>query len=644
MSAWLAGLICHWLRLPLVLGFIAAGVALNPATWGPVVSEIHELELLADVGVALLLFTVGMEFPLPRLSQVGKVALFGAPLQVGLTILWGVGLGHLLGWRPFHGLWLGALLSLSSTVVVLRCLAQRGYLNSLASQVMIGILVVQDLCSVPILLILPELGREGSSAGSVGRTLLSGCLFVAIWLWMGRTLLPWGFRRIAQTRSRELFSLTVLAFGLGTGYVAWQLGLSLAFGAFLAGLVLAESDYAHQALHDVAPLRDLFTLIFFASVGLLIDPVWALNNWKVLLPLGLGAWIGKGFILAAIVRAFGYTKVVPFAVAFYMGQMGELAFVVARLGQKSQALTPDLYKILITQAAFSMTLTPLVARWTEPIYRFWRKLRPDRSPAPILTNEVETPHGVTIVVGFGRVGRVVAGTLRSLELPLVVVERDAVAALRAKEAGYPMIFGESTAPEVLEAAGLGHSRNIIFTYREAITLQLSVELVSQMAGHLPILARAETLEQVTQLRQAGASQVVWPEMEGALEMVHQSLSDLGLSGPDAQVFIEKIRQQHYWEVAEENAEQDLVNVLRSTWRQSQTELIRPQSRWWSDQSLANLDLRGRTGATVLGIVRENASLINPAPETVLQEGDGLWIFGDEEQRTALRELLEQDHA
>jgi len=127
-------------------------------------------------------------------------------------------------------------------------------------------------------------------------------------------------------------------------------------------------------------------------------------------------------------------------------------------------------------------------------------------------------------------------------------------------------------------------------------------------------------------------------------MVHQSLSDLGLSGPDAQVFIEKIRQQHYWEVAEENAEQDLVNVLRSTWRQSQTELIRPQSRWWSDQSLANLDLRGRTGATVLGIVRENASLINPAPETVLQEGDGLWIFGDEEQRTALRELLEQDHA
>jgi len=642
VAAWFAGLLCHALRLPMVLGYIAAGLALSPFTWGPVVSEVHELETLADVGVALLLFTVGLEFPLPKLSQVGRVALIGTPIQVLATIALGVLLGWMLGWPLLQGVWLGSLLALSSTVVVIRSLSQRGYLSSLASRVMIGMLVVQDLCFVPLLLILPQLGRADASTGALVQTMVVGVVFVTVWLVIGRKFLPWGFNLIAHTRSRELFSLTVLAFGLGTGFLAYKLGLSLAFGAFLAGLVLAESEYAHQALHDVSPLRDLFTLLFFASVGLIIDPKWVLTHWKLVLGLGASAWIGKGLILAIIVRAFGYSNVVPFAVAFYMGQMGELAFVIARLGQQNGAITHELYKILITLAAVSMSLTPLVARWTEPCYRLWRKFRPSPTrQGPTMVNEPvsEAMREHTIVVGFGRVGRVVAGTLRSLELPLVVLERDAAAAHRAQQLGYQVYFGESSAPEVLEACGLERCRNIIFTYRESISLGLSVQFIHEHAPKVPITARAETLEQVTELRELGAEFVVWPEMEGALEIVSVSLSQLGISGPDAQVFIEEVRKRHYWLMAAEGEDEELLKLFRQTWRQARTELVRPQGDCWMGKSLADLEIRSRSGATILGIVRKEGSIINPAPDHQLEEGDSLWVFGDEAQREALRQLL-----
>lgn len=645
-AAWFAGLICQFLRLPLVLGYIGAGLVLSPFTWGPVVSEVHELETLADVGVALLLFTVGMEFPLPKLSQVGRVALIGTPVQVLGTIALGVGLAKILGWPLLQGVWLGCLLGLSSTVVVIRSLVQRGFLNSLSSRVMIGMLVVQDLLFVPMLLILPQLGRPSDGQSSLLTTMLLGVAFVGIWLVAGRKVLPWGFHRIAETRSRELFSLTVLAFGLGTGYLAYKLGLSLAFGAFLAGLVLAESEYAHQALHDVSPLRDLFTLLFFASVGLLIDPRWVLDHALLVFGLGAATWIGKGIILAVIVRTFGYANVVPFAVAFYMGQMGELAFVLARLGQKNAVITPELYKILITLAALSMSLTPIVARWTEPTYRLWRKFFPAAKPSgPSLLQQPlsQEVRNHTIVVGFGRVGRVVAGTLRSLELPLVVLERDAAAAHRAQQLGYSVLFGESSAHSVLEACGLERCRNIIFTYRESITLELSVKLVREVAPSVPITARAETLDQVSELRKYGAENVVWPEMEGALEIVNVCLNQLGISGPDAQIFIEEVRKRHYWLMASEGEDEELLQLFRQTWRQAQTEMIRPEGECWSGKSLAELEIRSKSGATVLGIVSVGGSVINPSPDHRLESGDALWVFGDELQRQQLRELLGVSH-
>lgn len=562
LAAWLAGLISHFLRLPLVLGYIAAGVAVSPYTWGPHVVAHEEVEMLADVGVALLLFTVGLEFPLPKLSQVGKVALLGTPLQVLLTIGWGTLLGKFCGWPTSQGVWLGSLLALSSTTVVLRCLNQNGVLNTLSSQVMIGILVVQDLCSVPILLILPQQGPFSK----VFRTVLIGVLFVAFWLWFGKVLLPRALRALARQKNRELFALTTLAFGLGIGYSANLLGLSLAFGAFLAGLVLAESDYAHQALSDVGPLRDLFTLIFFGSVGMLIEPRWVWEHLGLLVPLIFMAWLGKGTILALIVRGFGYANVVPWASALYLGQMGELAFVIARLGVQQGSIPELTYKVLITIAAVSMTLTPLVAPWTQPIYTLWRRVRP-KTVDTLKPNLTTTLQDHTIVCGYGRVGRVVASTLRALEMPFLITEIDEASLRKAERDGHQVLFGDPYAIAVLEAANLHHARNVILTFADILSAELAVRAIQSLKPDAHILARAQGQSDLEKLCSMGVGRVVVAEMEGALEMVHQCLDQLGLSTLDTQKFLEHIRRQHYHPLSSQ-AQDEALNRLRETLRKS----------------------------------------------------------------------------
>ena len=278
VAALIGGVIAQKLKQPLILGYILAGVVVGPNTGGITVSEVHTIEKLAEIGVALLLFALGLEFSLRELRPVKHIALIGTPIQIVLTLLFGYGVGQLLDWEWIPSLWFGALISLSSTMVLLKTLENQGMIGTLSSRVMIGMLIVQDLAVVPMLIILPQLSHPETGLVILGWAALKAAAFLVVMIFVGTRVLPRVMKYVAGWNSRELFLVATAAIGLGIGYGTYLFGLSFAFGAFVAGMLLSESDYGYQALSDIIPLRDVFSLFFFTSVGMLIDPDFLWDN------------------------------------------------------------------------------------------------------------------------------------------------------------------------------------------------------------------------------------------------------------------------------------------------------------------------------------------------------------------------------
>ncbi len=305
------------------------------------------------------LFALGIEFSFQKLQLVRRIALIGTPLQMLLTIVLGLGIGRWLGWNWIESLWLGALISLSSTMVILKTLMNQGRLGTLSSRVMIGMLIVQDLAVVPLMIILPTLNNLEEGAISLFWAAGRAALFLAGMYYLGTRLIPYLMRHIVQWNSRELFLLTITAIGLGIGYATYLFGLSFAFGAFVAGMVLSESDYSHQALSDIIPLRDLFGLLFFVSVGMLLDPAYLLANMGTILLVVLLVAVGKALIFGGITYLFGYGNIVPFAVGLGLFQIGEFSFVLARVGVSTNSISAELFSLILTAAIMTMIMTPV---------------------------------------------------------------------------------------------------------------------------------------------------------------------------------------------------------------------------------------------------------------------------------------------
>jgi CPA2 family monovalent cation:H+ antiporter-2 len=400
----IGGLIAQRFKQPLIIGYILAGIAVGPYTGGVTVTEIHNIELLAEIGVALLLFALGLEFSLKELQPVRYIALIGTPLQILLTIAYGFGIGQWLDWAWLPSLWLGALFALSSTMVILKTLISQGRLGTLSSRIMIGMLIVQDLAMVPMMIILPQLNELQG-----GLPLLEmAALILAVMILAGTRVIPHLLAYIAGWNSRELFLLAVTAIGLGVGYATYLFGLSFAFGAFVAGMVLSESDYSHQALGDIIPLRDVFGLLFFVSVGMLLDPAFLLANLGTILLVVLLVSVGKALIFGGLTHAFGYGNIAPLAVGLGLFQAGEFSFVLARVGLSTNSISADVYSLVLSTTIVTMVLTPFISGLTEPLYSLrkrWFKHEPLQTvhlPQVGLRDHV-------VIAGGGRGGQAVRG-------------------------------------------------------------------------------------------------------------------------------------------------------------------------------------------------------------------------------------------
>jgi len=634
------GMIAQKLRQPLILGYILAGVIVGPYTGGVTVGDVHDIELLAEIGVALLLFALGLEFSLKELRPVGRVALIGTPIQIGLTMAMGYAIGQWLGLNWIHSLWLGGLIALSSTMVVLKTLSGQGRMGTLSSRVMIGMLIVQDLAVVPLMIILPQLNDPEAGLPLLGWAALRAALFLVVMIFVGTRLLPWLMRIIAGWNSRELFLLAITAIGLGVGYATYLSGLSFALGAFVAGMVLSESDYGHQALSDIIPLRDLFGLLFFVSVGMLLDPTFFVDNLHSVLVVVLLVAVGKGVIFGTISRIFGYQNIVPLAVGLGLFQVGEFSFVLARVGLATNSIDTYLYSLTLTTAIVTMVLTPLLSGFTAPIYALrqrWFRTEPVQTvnlPKAGLRDHV-------VIAGGGRVGQYIAQVLQRMGLAFVLVELDFRRVEEAKNKGYSVIFGDATQPTVLEAAEIEHARLALVTVPVVFIAQQVVDAVRDTNPALHIVARAEGVEQMQSLHNHGVYEVIQPEFEAGLEMTRQALLHLNLPANEIYHYTDQVRQELYAPLYESHADYQAVAQLQNAARllDVKWQMLRGESPL-AGCTLGECRIRSRTGASVVGVMRDGVLTPNPPVDFRFLAGDWVAVLGSGEQLGVFGELVE----
>jgi CPA2 family monovalent cation:H+ antiporter-2 len=639
VAALLGGAVAQRLGLPLILGYILAGVLVGPNTGGPTVGGVHDIELLAEIGVALLLFTIGLHFSLDELAPVRRVALWGTAIQMSLTAAFGYGVGRLLGFGWQEAAWFGALLSLSSTAVVLKSLSEQGVMGTLSSRVIIGMLIVQDLAVVPLIIVLPELGDIGEGLPELGVAALRAVVFIAFMVIFGRRILPWLMARIAGWNSRELFLISVVGIGLGVGYGTYLFGLSFAFGAFVAGVILSQSEYSHQALADVEPLRDVFAMLFFVSVGMLLDPRFLLENAGVVALVVSVVFAFKGLLFAGVARVFGYGNIVPFAVGLGLFQVGEFSFVIARVGIEAGAISQRSYSMMLTTAVVTMALTPFAMRLAPAFYGRWR----ERFPRELLRTFNLPETGLrdhVVIAGYGRVGAFVAGLLGRLEQPFVVVDSNPGRTDEASEAGYPTVFGEAGAEPVLEAAGVRRARLVIVTVPDPVGVRLAVERVRAINPNVHVVVRSTTVEQMEELGRLGVYEAVHPESEAGLELGRQALNHLGVGAVEIQRFADEVRRELYAPITRQG--DDLLAQLRRVSREIETEWVRlPEGDTVVGKTIGDLRIRTSTGASIVAVVRGEEVVPNPGPEIALRAGDLVGVLGTPEQRAAFMTLARE---
>src|SRR5687768_12712552 len=548
LAALVGGFVAQRFGQPLIVGYILAGVVIGPFTAGPTVDNIHNIEQLAELGVVLLLFSLGLELSFRELAPVRSVALLGATIQIILTIALGFGLGLALGWAWQPALWFGALISLSSTMVALKTIQAQGRLGTLSSRVMLGILVVQDLAVVPLMIILPELSDPAGGLAKVATAAVRAILLLGAIVLFSTRVVPRLMAFVARWNSRELFFLSTITLAIGVGYVAHLFGLSMALGAFVAGLVVNESEYSHQALSDIVPLRDLFGMMFFVSVGMLLDPALVRDQFGALVLVVVAIFAGKAAILGTIVRAFGYRNVVPLAVGLTLFQVGEFAFVLARVGLSSGAISNDVYALTLNAAIVTMALTPVVSSLVPGVYkRFWRSRARETHEATNLPSKGLSDH--VVIAGAGRVGRSVADALSHLTLPFVLVESNDRRVQQARLAGLPVIYGDASQPVVLEAAGIGRARALLITVPAFSDVRSILTAARQRRADLPVMARAESSDAVKALHALGIQDATSPEFEGAIEMTRQALAHFNVPAEDILRVATAIRHEQYDDAA-----------------------------------------------------------------------------------------------
>ena len=638
-------LVFHRFRLPALPGFIVAGLLLGPNALG-LVADVHAVEALAEVGVILLLFTIGIEFSLARLREMARQVVGVGLLQVGLTAAAATVLGLVLVSRWQVAVFLGLLVALSSTAIVLKLLKDRGEIDAPHGRLATAILIFQDLCVVPIMLLVPFLaGTAKGGAAGMAVALGKAALIVVGVIVAARLLVPRLLREILKTRSRELFLISIILLVTLTALGTAAAGASLALGAFLAGLVLSESDYGHQALAELLPFRDVFISLFFVAVGMLVDLAFLRNHPWVTVS-GVALVLGGKTVFAAVApMLMGSASRVALLAGLAVAQIGEFSFVLAREGQTTGLLSAPLYQTFLAVAVCTMLLTPfliqggpVIVQGLERVLPLRRLLPESRTPLPEVAQDQLRDH--VIIAGYGLNGRNLAAALRSVGVAYYIVELNAQTVRQARAQGEPAFYGDATREEILHALGVDRARLFVVAISDPAATRRMVRVARGVNQDLFIIARTRYVVEIPELTRLGADVVIPEEFETSVEIFARVLSHYRVPRETVDQLTDQIRAAHY-AALRTPAGATTAAILPGLPRMVIERVRLAPGAFAVGRSLASLALRTRTGALVVSLKRDDQDHPTPDPDLVLETEDELVIVAQPPQVEAARRLVLQ---
>ncbi len=622
------------LRLSIVAAFLVAGAILGPTGAG-LVSEPEMVEALAEIGVVLLLFTVGLEISLSRLGRMRREVLRAGGTQTSLAVLLTALVLALAGVPAPEAIFIGFVVSLSSTAIVLKVYADRMELDSSHGRVAFGILLFQDMAVIPMMLLVPSLRQwETADGAHVLFTLAKAGLGVAALLVLARFLIPRLLKAVIRLNSREMLAMTVLFVCLGTAFLANRWGLSLAMGAFLAGVVISESDYVHEIAAQILPFRDVFNGVFFISAGMLLDLRLLAGNVHFVLPLAAGVVILKAVSAGAAVRWLGYPWRVTAIAALGLVQIGEFSFLLLSQGYRAGLLAPAWYQYLLAITILTMTATPFLMAYAPRLARLWERwmtgggAHPEtEEEAAIRKNGLENH---VIVAGYGMNGKNLARVLRATRVPYVVVDLNDSQVGEGKAAGEPMFYGDVNKPEILDRLGVSRARMFVLAISDPMATRRAVAVARRANPELFILVRTRHVADVDDLLELGANAVIPEEFETSVEIFSRVLRAYHV--PDHVIVQqEEIVRSGTYKLLRERGPVGPDAVLpefEEFLRRKVIEIfyVAPASRW-AGRSVRDLPVGDDTGIVLLAVLREDRAIIQPPEQETVSAGDKLVLFG-----------------
>jgi CPA2 family monovalent cation:H+ antiporter-2 len=637
--------VLHKLRVPSIVGFLIAGIFLGPHGFG-FIQKVQEVELLAEIGVILLLFTVGLEISLKQLKRIHSAILGGGFSQVLLTLLTVTAIAYLFIGEWNTSFFVGFLVALSSTAIVMKMLFDRGEMDSPHGRLTIGILIFQDLCVVPFMLLIPMLAGNQGSLPVVLWTLFKSAAILFLVIFSARWFVPYILHQIVHTRSRELFIITLIMVCLGTALLTSWLGLSLALGAFLAGLIISESEYAYQAISDILPLKESFNGLFFISVGMLMNLRFFTDHLLTVLSAFAVIVLLKTLTGSLSVHLLGHPMRVSLQTGLSLAQIGEFSFVLATTGKSAGLLREEHYQLFLSASILTMLLTPLIIRMSPDISNWVssKKIleRLDRMRKRAISEGLPLRReGHVIIIGFGLNGRNLAEVLKETSLPYVVLELNSDTVLQMKKRGEPIFYGDGTSPEILHKLGIDTAKILVVAISDPVSTRRIVQIARKGNPRIYIIVRTRYTTEMEELIELGANEVIPEEFETSIEIFARVLHQYQVPRNLLMDQIERIRSGSYEvlrrvELPVKNLPEkcEIISDI-----ETETFLIDERAPAVG-RSIKDLEIRTRTGATVIAVRRDGEVLPSPEPEFIFKAGDVLYLIGKRKNVLKAIEWLE----